>query len=70
MRAYGGASAPSGWLLCDGSAWPRNAYAALFGVIGTTFGAGDGSTTFNVPDLRGKAPIGAGQDTPPIWASG
>jgi microcystin-dependent protein len=70
MRAYGGASAPVGWLLCDGSAMSRSAYAALFGVIGSTFGAGDGSTTFNVPDLRGKVPIGAGQDTPPVWASG
>jgi microcystin-dependent protein len=49
-------------LLCDGSAVSRSTYATLFGVIGTTFGAGDGSSTFNVnvPDLRGRAPIGEG----------
>lgn len=46
------ASAPNEWLLCDGSAVSRTTYAALFAVIGTTYGAGDGSTTFNVPDLR------------------
>ncbi|HID72544.1 TPA: hypothetical protein EYP38_01265 [Candidatus Micrarchaeota archaeon] len=47
-------AAPSGWLLCDGSAVSRTTYADLFDAIGTTFGAGDGSTTFNVPDLRGR----------------
>ena len=46
--------APSGWLKADGSAVSRTAYAALFAAIGTTFGAGDGSTTFNIPDLRGE----------------
>ena len=55
---YGGSSAPSGFLLCDGSAVSRTTYATLFGVIGTTFGSGDGSTTFNVPDLRGRVPAG------------
>lgn len=58
MAPYAGASAPTGWLLCDGSAISRTTYAALFAVIGTTYGAGDGSTTFNVPDLKGRAPIG------------
>jgi microcystin-dependent protein len=48
------ATAPAQWLLCDGSAVSRNLYAALFSVIGTTYGAGDGSTTFNVPDMRGR----------------
>lgn len=48
------------WLACDGSAVSRTTYAALFAIIGTTFGVGDGSTTFNLPDLRGKSPIGAG----------
>lgn len=43
----------SGWLLCDGSAYSRTTYAALFALIGTSYGAGDNSTTFNVPDLRG-----------------
>lgn len=53
-------TAPTGWLLCNGSAVSRTTYATLFGVIGTTFGSGDGSTTFNLPDLRNKMPIGAG----------
>lgn len=51
-------SAPSGWLLCYGQAVSRTTYAALFAVIGTTFGTGDGSTTFNLPDLRGRVPLG------------
>ncbi|WP_208441737.1 phage tail protein [Bartonella raoultii] len=44
---------PSGWLLCDGKEYSRNAYASLFAVLGETWGKGDGQTTFNVPDLRG-----------------
>lgn len=56
---YGGASAPTGWLLCDGTAVSRTTYARLFSILSTTFGAGDGSTTFNVPDLRGRFPLGA-----------
>jgi microcystin-dependent protein len=51
-------TAPSGMLLCDGAAISRSAYAALFAVIGTKFGAGNGSTTFNVPDFGGKVAIG------------
>ena len=51
---YGAATAPTGWLECDGSAVSRTTYADLFAVIGTTFGEGDGSTTFNLPDLRGE----------------
>jgi len=47
-------SAPIGWLACDGSAVSRSTYSKLFTSIGTTFGVGDGSTTFNVPDLRGE----------------
>lgn len=58
IMAYGAAAAPSGFLLCDGSAVSRATYATLFGVVGTTYGAGDGSTTFNIPDLRGKFPFG------------
>lgn len=46
---YGGSSSPSGWLLCDGSAVSRTTYSALFAIIGETYGAGDGSTTFNLP---------------------
>jgi microcystin-dependent protein len=55
---YGGASAPSGYLLCDGTAVSRTTFAALFAVIGTFYGVGNGSTTFNVPDLRGRVPGG------------
>ena len=51
---FAGADAPSGWLACDGSAVARADYADLFSAIGTVHGAGDGSTTFNLPDLRGE----------------
>lgn len=60
ITAFAGASAPGGWLLCYGQAISRTTYAGLFAAISTTFGTGDGSTTFNVPDLRGRVP--AGQD--------
>jgi microcystin-dependent protein len=53
-------SEPEGWLLCDGRAVSRTTYADLFAALETTYGAGDGSTTFNLPDYRGRAPIGAG----------
>ena len=55
---FGGSSAPSGWQLCDGTALSRAGQANLFAVIATTFGVGDGSTTFNVPDLRDRVPVG------------
>lgn len=57
---FGAATAPTGYLGCDAAAVSRTTYAALFAVVGITWGAGDGSTTFNVPDLRGRAPIGTG----------
>jgi microcystin-dependent protein len=60
---YAGSSAPSGFLLCDGNAVSRTTYSVLFGVIGTTYGTGDGSTTFNVPDCRSRVTVGAGQGT-------
>ena len=60
IEAYGGTSAPSGWMICNGTAISRSTYAELFAVIGTAFGAGDGSTTFNIPDLRESVPKGAG----------
>jgi microcystin-dependent protein len=60
VRAYAGSISPNGWHMCDGSALSRSTEAALFAVIETTYGAGDGSTTFNVPDLRGTTVIGAG----------
>lgn len=55
---YAGASVPTGWLLCDGTAYSRSTYSSLFGVIGTTFGNGDGATTFNVPNFQQKFPLG------------
>lgn len=63
-------SAPTGWLLCDGTAVSRSAYAALFAVIGTTFGVGDGSTTFNLPDYRDRMPIGANTIAASVGATG
>ena len=55
---YAGTTAPNGWLLCDGSAISRTTYADLFEVIGTTFGEGDGSTTFNLPNRKNKTGVG------------
>jgi microcystin-dependent protein len=57
---YVNTTAPSGWLNCDGSAVSRTTYSRLFAVIGTTFGTGNGSTTFNLPDFRGVFPKGQG----------
>ena len=53
------ASAPTGYLLCQGSAVSRATYAALFAIIGTTFGVGDGTTTFNLPNYTNRMPYGA-----------
>ena len=63
VTAFAGASAPGGWLLCGGQAVSRTTYAELFAAIGATYGAGNGSTTFNVPNLAGRVPVGldAGQ---------
>lgn len=58
LMPYAGTTAPSGWLLCYGQAVSRTTYASLFAKLSTTFGAGDGSTTFNLPDLRGRAIAG------------
>jgi microcystin-dependent protein len=65
VQAYAGATDPPNWLICDGRAVSRVTYASLFAVIGTAYGAGDGSTSFNIPDLRqrfilGKAAAGTG----------
>jgi microcystin-dependent protein len=61
ITPFGGAAAPSGWLLCDGSAVSRTGvYTALFSVCSTTYGTGDGSTTFNLPNLLGRSVVGAG----------
>lgn len=58
IEMFGGTSAPTGYFLCDGSAVSRTTYAALFSVVGTTYGVGDGSTTFNLPDLTQRFPLG------------
>lgn len=63
-------SAPAGWLLCNGAAVSRTTYAALFAVIGTTFGAGDTTTTFNLPDYRDRMPIGANSIAASVGATG
>lgn len=60
VKAVARSTAPTGWLLCFGQAVSRTTYSALFAQLGTTYGAGDGSTTFNVPDLRGR--VIAGKD--------
>lgn len=60
--SFAGQTAPEGWLLCQGQAVSRTTYAQLFAVIGTTFGSGDGSTTFNLPDLRGRVAVGVDSD--------
>lgn len=60
---YAGTSAPSGWLLCDGSAVSRTTYATLFAITSTTYGVGDGSTTFNLPNLSSRAVVGVGTGT-------
>ena len=60
IKMWGVAAAPSGYLICDGSAVSRTTYAALFAVYGTTFGTGDGTTTFNLPNFTDRMPIGAG----------
>jgi microcystin-dependent protein len=58
---WGGSGAPSGWLRCNGDAVSRTTYSALFAIIGTAYGVGDNSTTFNIPDCRSRMPIGSGQ---------
>ncbi len=59
---YGGSAAPTGWLLCDGTSYLRATYPALFTAISTTYGSADG-THFNVPDMRGRSPMGVGTGT-------
>jgi microcystin-dependent protein len=59
IQAFGGGTVPSGWLLCDGSTASRSTYAGLFAAVGIVNGEGDGSTTFHLPDLRGRFIRGA-----------
>jgi microcystin-dependent protein len=58
ITPFAGSTAPTGWFLCGGQAVSRTTYASLFAVISTTYGVGDGSTTFNLPDLRGRSVAG------------
>ena len=59
ITQFGGAAAPAGWVLCDGTAYSRTVtYNDLFTAVGIVYGAGDGSTTFNVPNLKGRVPVG------------
>jgi microcystin-dependent protein len=58
ITMWSGASAPEKWLLCDGTQVSRVTYKSLFDICGTTYGIGDGSTTFNLPDMRQKFPLG------------
>lgn len=58
VQLYAGDTAPTNWMLCNGGTANRTTHSVLFGIIGTSYGAGDGSTTFNVPNLEGRFPIG------------
>lgn len=73
IKMHGASTAPTGWLKCNGAAVSRTTYADLFAAIGTTWGTGDGSTTFNVPDFRGEFPRGwddgRGVDTGRVFGS-
>jgi microcystin-dependent protein len=62
VKLFAGNYAPSGWFYCWGQLLPIQQYAALFSLLGTTYG-GDGRTTFALPDLRGRVPVGAGMST-------
>lgn len=62
IKAFGGSVAPEGWRICNGDVISRTDYSELFGVIGTTYGGGDGSNTFAIPDFRGRTAIGAGEN--------
>jgi len=70
ITAYASSTAPTGWFLADGSAVSRSLYSILFDVIGTTYGVGDGSTTFNIPNLNGRNIIGYGSATTTIDTMG
>jgi len=63
IQMFAGSTAPNGWLVCDGSTVSRSYYSDLFKVIGTTYGAGNSNTTFTLPDMRGRCPIGVGTGT-------
>lgn len=66
LLPFAGTVAPAQFLMCDGSAVSRTIYAALFAIIGTTYGVGDNLTTFNIPDMRSRVPVGF--DNPAAWS--
>lgn len=68
IAAFGNTTAPTGWLACNDAAVSRTTYARLFAVIGTSFGIGDGSANFNVPDLRDRVPLGFGTNMSSLGA--
>ena len=67
--AFGNTTAPTGWLVCNDAAVSRTTYARLFAVVGTSFGTGDGATTFNLPDLRDRVPLGFGTNMSSLGAT-
>ena len=69
IAAFGNTTAPTGWLACNDAAVSRTTYARLFAVIGTSFGIGDGSSTFNLPDLRDRVPLGFGTNMNSLGAA-
>jgi len=60
IEMFAGSTAPNGWLICNGDAVSRSAYSDLFKIIGTTYGVGNSNSTFTLPDMRGRCPIGVG----------
>jgi microcystin-dependent protein len=60
ISQFAGSTAPNGYLVCDGAAVSRSTYSDLFNSIGTTYGNGNGSTTFNIPNFQGRVPVGVG----------
>jgi microcystin-dependent protein len=63
VQQYAGSTPPLGYFICDGAAVSRTTYSALFTVVGITYGPGDGITTFNLPNLQGKIPVGQSGET-------
>lgn len=71
IQMFAGSAAPNAsWMICNGAAISRTTYAALFALTGTTYGAGDGSTTFNLPNLTGRFPLGVSSPTYPLAGTG
>jgi microcystin-dependent protein len=58
ISQYAGTTSPNGWMICDGSEVSRTTYSALYSAIGNSYGSGNGSTTFNLPNLKGRVPVG------------